>query len=84
MNASTVTTTSRIVLTLLKEFFQILITSEQRSVKVSKELAEITLARSIADSFGEQQDMHECMDSIVDMFDKVLEAFKIQGSPRTS
>jgi ubiquitin carboxyl-terminal hydrolase 25/28 len=58
---------------LLKKLFRDLIWSDSVSVTPEKKLAEIILSDSSgAYQFGEQQDLHECMDNVIDMFEIAL------------
>jgi hypothetical protein len=59
---------------LMKKLFMQLIWSDSISVTPEKKLAEIILSNSNGDAFqfGEQQDLHECMDNVLDMFEVAL------------
>ncbi|KAI8921684.1 hypothetical protein BC831DRAFT_75405 [Entophlyctis helioformis] len=57
----------------LRRLFASLIWTDQYSVTPEKRLAEITLTGEYGSAtFGQQQDIHECMDKILDMMESVF------------
>jgi hypothetical protein len=60
----------------LNNLFRQLVFSDSGSISPAKKLGEIILTNQSGNTFGEQQDFHECIDNCMDMLDC---AFKVFG-----
>lgn len=67
---------------MLKKLFSDLIWSDYLAVTPEKSLAETILSESTTGgAFGEQQDIHECMDNIMDMLECAFNQCKAKDTP---